>query len=139
MKTLVTTCSTLPLRLRQPNPSTRYMIFRFDGEHPPRRTPPSNALFLGSACLHRQHGPNTPFSPTSLMPTHPVFPCPFSPSSFVPHSSALLTPEHYVARSLFFLPTFRAHILLCPSNSLLPPLTNTLSPSQLGTAFRPSK
>ena len=44
--------------LRNPNLST-YMIFRFDVECP-RRTPPSNPLFSGSACLHRQHGPNPP-------------------------------------------------------------------------------
>ena len=60
--------------------------------------PPPPPLFLGSACLHRQHGSNPPFSPTSLMPAHPSYP---TSSCFVPHSPNLPTPEHYVVRSLW--------------------------------------
>ena len=113
-----------------PLPTTKYMIFRSDGGRP-RRTPTSNLLFLGSACPHRRHGPIPPFLPTPPTLAHPSYPTSSHsdsppPSPFASDSPNLPTTEHYVVRSLLFLPTFWAPILFCPSNLLFPPLPHAL-------------
>ena len=55
-----------PPHLRKPNPF-KYIIFKSDSARP-RRTPPSNPPFPGSACIHHQRSPNPPFSPIGVLP-----------------------------------------------------------------------
>ena len=132
-------------------------LYRFDGALRPRSTLPSNLPSPGSACLHHQHGPNPPFSPTSLMPTHPSYPtssssplpslsCSFRPSPCGPsHNGTLCDPESalppHISGILHLLPSLSCHsttsrcpfLLAIGSNSRRHPI------ALLITASSPSK